>query len=129
MTPAVLVESLSISTSLPDLSKLCPHAPGLDRHHDRLHGADLFIRDALFPGDAKIGLHSRVTGGRHCGREVDQEGRFLVEDLVIALQPHPGVDAVAGREHVPAARCQVISTAPNVVATVIATRMLSGGVS
>ena len=70
--------------SIPDFSKLRPDPAGFDRHHDRLDGADLLIRDAFLPGDAKIGLHSRVARSRHCGREVDQQRGLLIEDLVVS---------------------------------------------
>ena len=75
--------SISVLSAVPHLSKLRTDPAGLDRHHDRLDGADLVIRDALFPGDAKIVLHSRIARGRHRGREVDQQRRLLIEDLVV----------------------------------------------
>jgi hypothetical protein len=72
-----------VFSAIPDLSELRPDPAGLNRHHDRLNGTDFLIRDPFFPGDAKIGLHSRITRRRHRGREMDQQRRFLIEDLVV----------------------------------------------
>ena len=84
MTAAMTENLPSFHSTFPDLSELCANSAGFDRHHDRLHGADLFVRDALFPGDPKIRLHSRIASSCHGGREVDEQGRLLVENLVVA---------------------------------------------
>ena len=75
--------SISVLFAIPDFSELRADPSGLDRHHDRLDGPNLLVRDALFPGDAKIVLHSRIARGRHRGREVDQQRGLLIEDLVV----------------------------------------------
>jgi len=84
MTDAATENLFNLLPAFPDFSKLRTNPAGFDRHHDRLHGADLLIRDAFLLGDAKIGLHSGVTRSRHCGREVDQQRGLLIEDLVVA---------------------------------------------
>ena len=83
-TAATTTILFSFLSSRPDLPELCPDPAGFDRHDDGLHGADLLIRDAFFPGDAKIRLHSRIASRCHRGRKVDQQRRLLIEDLVEA---------------------------------------------
>ena len=74
----------TVVSAFPDLPELRADPAGFDRHHDRLHGPNLLVRNSLFPGDAKIGFHSRITGCRHRSCEVDQQRGFLIEDLVVA---------------------------------------------
>jgi hypothetical protein len=84
MTDAATENLFNLLPAFPDFSKLRTNPAGFDRHHDRLHGADLLIRDAFLLGDAKIGLHSRITRCRHRGCEVDQKGSLLIKDLVVS---------------------------------------------
>ena len=74
---------LNALAAVPHLPELRTDPSSFDSHHNRLYGADLLIRYTFFPGDAKIVLHSRITRGRHRGREVDQQRGLLVEDLVV----------------------------------------------
>jgi len=75
--------SLGASGAFSHLSKLCPNTTRLDCHHDRLHGADLLIADAFFPGHAKIVLHSWIARGRHRGCKVNHQCGLLIQDVVI----------------------------------------------
>ena len=77
-------ELVSIAASFSRFTKLRPDPAGFDRHHDRLHRADLLIGHPFFLGHAKIVFHSRVAGHRHGGGEMDHQSRFLIEDFVVS---------------------------------------------
>ncbi len=63
--------------------ELRTNSPGFNRHHDSLNRPDFVVRNALFPGDAKVVFHSRVACDRHGRCQVDHQGGFWIEDLVV----------------------------------------------
>jgi hypothetical protein len=66
----------------PHLVELGTNLSCRNGHYDRLDCANLLFGNPHFPGNAKVGLHSRVTAHGHSRGKVNHEGCLWFEDLV-----------------------------------------------
>lgn len=71
---------------LPSFTKLSPHPTCRDRHDNRLNHPDFLVGDPLVSGYARVFLHSGVAPQRHGGRQVQHQGRPLIEHFVVTCR-------------------------------------------
>ena len=65
-------------------AELDPHPSGGYGHDYGLNGTDLLIGQALFFGDAKVVLHSRISSKSHGRSHVQHEGCFRFQGFILA---------------------------------------------
>lgn len=75
--------ALIIADRFPDLPELGPDSSGRNPHGDGLHRADFIVREAVFSGNAKEVLHSRVASYRERCRQLNHDGCFRVQQIIL----------------------------------------------